>query len=340
MSEEERNRAADVVYSEPHHLCIVRRRRGAGFSYLREGRVVKDPGLLRRIRALAVPPAWVEVKICVLEEGHLQAVGVDGRGRRQYLYHPRFRELQEQTKFEHLATFAEGLPAIRRRIERDLRRPGLTRSKVLAAVVRLLDLTGMRVGNREYARLNGSYGLTTLRDRHVDVSRQDIRFAFKGKSGRLWRLTLRDRRLASVVRACQDVPGQHLFQYLDAAGERQAVSSTDVNAYLREVSGRDLSAKEFRTWSGTVLAARLLGEGPAAPGERERRAQVAAAVRQAAAVLGNTPAVCRRSYVHPRVLALHETGELQARLGDRRRRARLEGLDEAERAVLAMLRDG
>lgn len=327
-----------VVFSETEHLCIARRRRGSGFSYAIEGSPVKDRRLLQRIRSLAIPPAWTDVRICRLEHGHLQAVGRDDRGRRQYLYHPRFRELQEQTKFDQLVGFAEGLPAVRKRVEGDLRRRDLTRPKVLAAVVRLLDLTGIRIGNRRYARLNGSFGLTTLRDRHVDVGREVMRFAFKGKSGRVWRLSLRDRRLASVVRACQDVPGQHLFQYFDEAGEPRQVSSSDVNAYLREISGRDITAKAFRTWSATVLAARLLAESPPPPSARDRRSAVVSAVRDVASVLGNTAPVCRRSYIHPRILEFYETGDLYGGFADRRRRAHVRGLDDAERAVLAMLR--
>lgn len=330
--------ASDIVFSEAEHLCIARQRRGKGFTYRRGTQAVRDAAVLDRIRALAIPPAWNDVRICELDDGHLQAVGRDARGRRQYLYHPRFRALQEQTKFEHLATFASELPKIREQVESDLRRRDLSQAKVLAAVVRLLDLTGIRVGNRRYARLNGSFGLTTLRDRHVDVGREVMRFSFRGKSGRTWRLSLRDRRLASVVRACQDVPGQHLFQYIDEAGERRPVSSGDVNAYLREASGRDVTAKEFRTWSGTVLAARLLSESPPPESERARRIAINAAIREVAQVLGNTVPVCRRSYIHPFVLSSYESGDLAAAFADRRRRVRVEGLDEAERTVLALMR--
>jgi DNA topoisomerase-1 len=330
---------ASVVYAEQEHLCIERRRRGAGFSYHRNGRRVRG-AVLERIKSLAIPPAWTEVRICTLADGHLQAVGLDAKGRRQYLYHPRFRERRDAEKFDGLARFAKRLPIIRARVEADLARRGLPREKVLAAVVRLLDLTLIRIGNREYAERNGSYGLTTLRDGHVDIEGGALRFAFKGKSGRVWRISLRDRRLAKVVRACQELPGQHLFQYIDESGEQHAVGSIDVNAYLRDAAGgHAVTAKAFRTWSGTVLAAQALLEAEPPSSATQARRAISAAMRETARALGNTPAVCRSGYVHPRILDLFAAGELYTRLKRAGSRARpIAGLEDMERAVLAVLR--
>ncbi len=288
-----------------------RRRSGRGFSYLdTHGNRITDPRTLARIRSLAIPPAWTDVWICPSPNGHLQATGRDARGRKQHRYHPRFREAREESKFERMLAFADALPRIREATERDLARSGLPREKVLAAVVRLLELTLIRVGNEEYARLNRSFGLTTLRDRHARIEGTRIRFRFRGKSGQTHEVGLRDRRLASVVRRCQELPGQELFQYVDDDGEVRDVSSDDVNEYIRAASGGDFTAKDFRTWAGTVLAYRALRALEPGASTRAARRNVVAAMRQTAERLGNTPAVARKSYVHPAVVDAYLDGRI------------------------------
>lgn len=290
---------------------IVRRRAGRGFAYRRaNGEPVRDRGTLARIRALAIPPAWTDVWISPDPRGHLQATGRDARGRKQHRYHPAFRARRERDKYDRLVAFASLLPTIRDRVEADLARPGLPREKVLAAVVRLLELTLIRVGNDEYARLNRSFGLTTLRDRHAEIRGSRVRFAFRGKGGKRHEVTLRDRRLARVVARCQELPGQELLQYVDEDGVVRDVASDDVNAYLREVSGQDVTAKDFRTWAGTVLAYRALRALRPSKTDGEARRNVVAAVRRTADGLGNTPAVARRSYVHPSVLEAYLDGSI------------------------------
>ncbi len=293
---------------------------------------MRDPDTLARIRQLVIPPAWTEVWICARPGGHLQATGFDQRGRRQYLYHPDFRAQREAAKFEHLLEFAQALPALRERVTRDLARPGLGRDKVLATVVSLLETTMIRVGSEAYARENGSYGLASMRSRHVAVDGTALKFHFRGKSGKDWRVGVRDRRLARVVRACQELPGQHLFQYVDDAGQRQPITSDDVNAYLKDASGRDVTAKDFRTWWGTVLAATALAD-PEASG-RAPKARLAAVVKDVSNRLGNTPAVCRKGYIHPEVITAHLAGELALRIG----KDDGAGLSPPEKAVLALLR--
>jgi DNA topoisomerase-1 len=291
---------------------ITRRRAGKGWSYrAADGSVIRDRDTIARIRALAIPPAWTEVWICANPRGHLQATGRDARGRKQHRYHPQFREHRESEKFDRMLAFAELLPGIREHVDADLARPGLPREKVLAAVVRLLELTLIRVGNEEYARLNKSFGLTTLRDRHARVEGSSIRFRFTGKSGKRHEVTLRDRRLARVVGRCQDLPGQDLLQYVDEDGEVRDVRSEDVNAYLREITGgADVTAKDFRTWAGTVLTYRALRALQPGASDRESRRNVVEAIRQTSERLGNTPAVARRSYVHPAVLQAYMDGGL------------------------------
>lgn len=302
--------AAGLRYVNDDEPGIARRRAGRGFAYRgSDGAAVRDPATLARIRALAIPPAWTEVWICADPEGHIQATGRDEAGRKQYRYHARFRAVRDAAKFERLPAFARALPAIRRRLLRDLDRDGLPREKVLAAVVLLLEATLIRVGNAEYVR-NQSFGLTTLRDRHVRVNGADLRFEFRGKSGRRWKVALADRRLARVVRACQDLPGQELFQYVDAEGERRTIGSADVNDYIRDISGGDFTAKDFRTWAGTRLCAAALAETPPPANATQAKRVAAAAIRQVAQALGNTPAVCRSGYVHPGVLTAWEKGRL------------------------------
>jgi DNA topoisomerase-1 len=333
--------APGLRHSTDRRPGITRRRSGRGFSYRdADGNVVRDRETLARIRSLAIPPAWTDVWICPYPNGHLQATGRDAKGRKQYRYHPRFRRRRDAAKFERLVAFANALPAIRSRVDEDLARPGLPKEKVLAAVVRLLELTLIRVGNEEYARLNRSFGLTTLRDRHADVEGSSIRFRFRGKSGRQHEVGLRDRRLAAIVRKCRDLPGQELFQYVARDGEPIDVGSDDVNDYLRSIAP-DVTAKDFRTWAGTVLAFRALRalDRPATDGQAKKN--VVAAIRETAELLGNTPAVCRQAYVHPVVV--------DAYLDDRLRGALLHAAEESptppigtteaeEQAVVELLR--
>jgi DNA topoisomerase-1 len=328
--------AAGLVYVDDFSAGITRRRAGAGFAYFdADGTPISDNAALARIRRIGIPPAWEQVWIAPDPSSHIQAVGRDARGRKQYRYHADFRSVREGNKFDHLVAFAKALPKLRRQIDRDMRRRGLPREKVLATVVGLLDLTLLRVGNAEYARQNASFGLTTLRDRHVDVAGDTLRFEFKGKSGKRWRLSVRDRRIARIVKSCQDLPGQHLFQYLDQAGERQAIGSADVNAYLRAVTGADLTAKDFRTWGATVLAAAALSAYSPFDSQTLAKANLREAIEHVADELGNTPTICRKCYVHPAVLEGYLDGSLVNAMA-RPRRARRH-FAAVEAAVLAYL---
>jgi DNA topoisomerase-1 len=276
------------------------------------GRLVRDANTLARIRALAVPPAWADVWICPTPGGHVQATGRDAKGRKQYRYHTAFRAQRNGTKFDALTAFAAALPRLRRRVAADLRRPGLPREKVLAAVVRLLDRTHIRVGNAEYAKANGSFGLSTLRDGHARFDGATVRLRFRGKSGVWHDRAVTDRRLAGIVRACRDLPGQELFQYVGDGGAVRDVGSGDVNDYIRIAAGGEFTAKVFRTWAGTVKAAVALAARPADTAAARKKA-VVAVIREVAGALGNTPAVCRSSYVHPAVIDAYLTGELALR---------------------------
>src|SRR6476646_387852 len=295
------------------HVCDERvpgiRRLGAPgkFRYVRaDGRAVKAPAELARIKSLVIPPAWTNVWICSDPQGHLQATGRDARGRKQYRYHPRFRQMRDEVKYNRLPAFAQALRRIRRRTAADVRKSGLPRGKVLAAAVQLLEKTLIRIGNEEYARANGSVGLTTMRDRHARVRGADVRFEFRGKSGVAHAVDLHDPRLAKIVKACRDLPGYELFQYVDEHGGRQSICSDDVNAYLREVSGDEFTAKDFRTWAGTVLAAQALHERAVAHESNlpltALKKNVVEAVKEVATRLGNTATVCRKCYVHPEVV--------------------------------------
>ncbi|MGD9740589.1 MAG: DNA topoisomerase IB [Bauldia sp.] len=330
-------RDTELSYVSPEEPGILRRRVGRGFSYVGPGgRRVEDTSTLDRIRSLVIPPAWTGVWICADPNGHLQAIGRDQKGRRQYIYHPSFRALRDRTKYEHLADFAEALPAIRARVEADMALRGLPRDKVLATVVALMERTLIRVGNDSYAKDNDSYGLTTMRDPHVAVEGETIRFLFKGKSGKEWNLTLRDRRLAKTVRACQDIPGQRLFQYYAEDGSRHSVTSSDLNAYLRDITGRDITAKDFRTWAGTVGAVRTFAEVAAAAPDRPRAKTLRETIVLVARRLGNTPTVCRQCYIHPAVLQAFESGEP---LPLHPRRKEPAGLSREEAEVLWFIRD-
>jgi DNA topoisomerase-1 len=288
-----------------------RRRAGKGFVYLdTHGRKIADRAKVERIQALAIPPAWTDVWICPSPHGHLQATGRDAKGRKQYRYHPGWRAMQEEMKFDRLIAFGEALPAIRRRIADDLGVPGLPREKVVATVVHLLETSLIRVGNEEYARANGSFGLTTLRDPHVHVHGSHIAFTFPGKSGQRHTVTVDDARTARIVRRCRDLPGQRLFQYVDEQGNQHKIESGDVNDYLRETTDEDFTAKDFRTWIGTLLAATALSALDEPRSDADGRRQAAAAIEVVARQLGNTPTVARASYVHPDVVDLYVEGAL------------------------------
>ncbi|MGH6903929.1 MAG: DNA topoisomerase IB [Geminicoccaceae bacterium] len=320
---------------------ITRKRAGRAFSYRDpQGRVLKERKDLARIRALAIPPAWTGVWICPHPNGHLQATGRDARGRKQYRYHDEWRTVRDAHKFDRTLVFAGALPRIRARVAADLRRHGLPREKVLATIVRLLETTLIRVGNAEYARDNKSYGLTTFRDRHVDFDGAELAFEFRGKSGKLHKVSIRDRRLARIVRACQELPGQELFQYVDAEGVRRDVDSADVNAYLQEITGEPFTAKDFRTWAGTVLASLALSEFESFDTQAAAKRNVTCAIEHVAKRLGNTVAVCRKSYIHPAILDSYLDGSLLGFLKgevEAMLREELEGLSGEEAAVLAFL---
>jgi DNA topoisomerase I len=296
-------REAGLVYASDADPGISRVKVGRAFGYRGvDGRAIRDRATLERIRSLAIPPAWTNVWIAPKATAHLQATGRDARGRKQYRYHPRWTAVRDETKYTRMLAFAGVLPAIRRRVAADLRRTPLSRERVLATVVALLERTLIRVGNDEYARTNGSFGLTTLRDRHVDVRGRRVRFTFRAKSGVMQQIDLHDALLARSVQRCQDLPGQTLFQYVDEAGARRSISSTDVNDYLRDVAGQEFTAKDFRTWSGTVLAASALSAEIELASATARKRFVSEAVGQVAGRLGNTKAVCRRCYIHPAVI--------------------------------------
>ncbi len=310
-------KAAGLRYVTDDEPGIRRQKRGKGFTFLDpQGKTVKDEKTLERIQKLAIPPAWTDVWICPRPNGHLQATGRDARGRKQYRYHANWREVRDETKFGRMIAFGDSLPKIRERIDRDMSQRGLGREKVLATVVKLLETTLIRVGNKEYVKQNNSFGLTTLRDQHVDVDGATLRFEFRGKSGKEHSVEVHDRRLARIVKQCRDVPGQKLFQYLDENGERQSVSSEDVNAYLRETTGEDFSAKDFRTWGGTVLALSALLEVGACESEREANKAVVEAIKHVSGQLGNRPAICRKYYVHPVVIQSFLEGTLRDTLED------------------------
>ncbi len=334
--------SAGLVYvHDDREPGITRRRSGKGWTFRSpDGTPVRDPATLDRIRKLAIPPAYRDVWICPDPRGHIQATGRDDKGRKQYRYHPAFREVRDSAKYEHVTAFAAALPQIRATVRQHMGLRGLPREKVLATVVYLLETTLIRVGNEDYARHNHSYGLTTLEDRHVGTHGADLRFEFKGKSNKVWKLTVRDRRVAKIVRACHDLPGQHLFQYVDHDGHQHAVSSHDVNGYLREITGRDVSAKDFRTWAGTVLAAMALHEFGTIDSEAKAKKNVRAAIESVSARLGNTPTICRKCYIHPAVVNSYMSGDLLLEVKeevDAELRDELPSLKPEEVAVLTLL---
>jgi len=312
-------KAAGLRYVTDQQPGYRREKRGDGFRFLTpEGRVLKDKEALARIKSLVIPPAWTDVWITTHANGHLQCTGRDARGRKQSRYHPHWREARDETKYEKMAAFAKALPGIRRRVAHDLALPGLSREKILATIVRLMEETHIRVGNEEYARTNGSYGLTTMRTKHVEVRGTKIKFSFQGKSRVHHTIDLQDRRLAKILKQCSDLPGYELFQYVDDEGNRHSIDSSDVNGYLSEITGEHFTAKDFRTWAGSVLAADLLSEFAPAGTLTQAKKNVVQAIAQVAAQLGNTPSVCRKCYVHPAVLERYlgniSTAEADAKL--------------------------
>jgi DNA topoisomerase-1 len=316
---------------------ITRKRRGRGWSYYDpDGGLIEDDAERDRLNALAIPPAWTDVWISPYADSHLLATGRDSEGRKQYRYHPDWRAIRDEAKYARMIPFARALPAIRDRVDSDLGNRGLAREKVLAAVVRLLEVSLIRVGNDEYTRSNDSYGLTTLRDRHVEIEGAVIRFEFRGKGGKRHEVDVRDRRLARIVSQCRDVPGYELFQYYDETGEKRAIGSDDVNEYLRETTGDEFTAKDFRTWAGTLHAAAALLEEEPCASEREGRMRINECAAVVAERLGNTPAICKACYIHPAVFERYLDGTL-AGLLDARGRKRLGGLSEDERGLLAFL---
>ncbi len=323
---------AGLTFCNDEDPGLKRTPSGKGFAYHdAQGRLVRDPKILDRIRALAIPPAWIDVWICPRATGHIQATGRDVKGRKQYRYHDGWSRHAAETKFERLPAFARALPKLRIQVEADLNRRDVSRDKVLATAVRLLEIILIRVGNAQYAKQNRSYGLTTLNKRHLDLTGAALTFAFKGKSGVAHEVRVRDRRLATVVRSLRDLPGQQLFKYRDADGVLCAITSDDVNVYIREAMGNGFSAKDFRTWAGTVSAARALREAepPGSPTEAKRRLTVC--VKAVAGLLGNTPTVCRSSYVHPAVFDLYESG----RIGEVLPRPEAAGFERALARALA-----
>ena len=302
--EVEAARSAQLRYVCDSRPGIRRRAAGTGFVYLEtEDCPVEDEAILARIKSLAIPPAWTEVWICRMSHGHLQASGRDARGRKQYRYHARWRKFRDECKFDRMLQFGAALPRMRKQVEEDLRLTRLTREKVLAVVVRLLEETFIRVGNEEYARANKSFGLTTLRGRHVKIEGAKIMFRFRGKSGKEHQITLANRKLARLVKSCQDLPGQDLFQFIDEEGQPRPIDSGDVNEYIRQIAGDDFSAKDFRTWAGTLLAAQRLDDYPSVESVAAAKAACTTSVAEVASRLGNTPAICRKCYIHPEILA-------------------------------------
>jgi len=335
---------AGLRYVSQNQPGYGRKAKGDDFEYFdTEGKAVRDEQRLLRIKRLAIPPAWTDVWISPTANGQIQATGRDARKRKQYIYHERWREMRDENKYERIVLFGKALPKIRRRVSKDLSLPGLPQNKVLAAIVQLLELSFIRVGNEEYARENKSFGLTTMQGRHVDVAGSKLRFRFRGKSGREHEVDVTDRRIARIVSRLQDLPGQDLFQYVDDNGDVCDISSQDVNEYLREITGQDFTAKDFRTWAGTVLAAVALNATGAFETKKQAKANVKNAIRAVAEVLGNTPAICRKCYIHPAVLEAYLDGNLieglKKRTGEELEKETID-LRSGEAAILKFLEAG
>jgi DNA topoisomerase-1 len=331
-------RIAGLRYVSDELRGIRRKRKGNGFTYVNpNGNTVRDKTTLARIRSLVIPPAWTDVWISPVREGHLQAVGVDARGRKQYRYHPLYRKVRDATKFTRMVAFGLVLPKIRERAEHDIRLHGLPKERVLATIVQLLEQTCIRVGNEEYTKQNESFGLTTLRDDHGEIDGPIIRFRFRGKSGQEHDVELHDRRLAKIVFACQCIPGQELFQYIDADGEHRKISSGDVNDYLREITGEDFTAKDFRTWVGTTQAALVLEAIGRGETQNASKKNTVAAIKETAAKLGNRPATCKKYYVHPAILDAYQNGTLFDVLAEAKAEETRFGLKREEVAIMRLL---
>lgn len=332
-------RSAGLRYTVDDSPGISRRAVKDGFLYYApHGEQIHDMDVLERIRQLALPPAWHNVWICPQANGHLQATGRDARGRKQYRYHADWRKARDETKFARMAIFGRQLGKIRARVDADLAKTGMPREKVLALVVRLLETTLIRVGNEEYAKQNNSFGLTTMRNRHVHLSGSSVVFEFRGKSGKWHSIRIEDRRLARIVRNCLEIPGQELFQYVDAAGRRQSIDSSDVNGYLHEISGHDFTAKDFRTWGGTVRALMVFTAMASCDPPMHAKQHVNMAINCVARQLGNTPAVCRKYYIHPAIIEAFENGELSGSGFSDPTEDRLRYHDYAEKTVIKLLR--
>lgn len=345
LAPESEESAADagLTHSSDTTPGIRRKRSGKSFTYLdASGKHIRDASTLQRMHLLAIPPAWTDVWICPSPRGHVQATGRDARRRKQYRYHPLWREVRDMTKYHRMVPFAEMLPTIRERVAQDLQQRGLGRQKVLAVVIRLMEETLIRIGNAEYAKDNHSYGLTTMQDSHIRIAGADLRFRFMGKSGKTHDVAIHDGRLAAIVRECRDLPGADLFQYADEDGTVHDVYSEDVNAYLRDIAGAEFTAKDFRTWAGTVHAALTLDRFPPCTSATQAKRNVVRAIEQVASKLGNTPAICRKCYIHPFILDSYVDQSLDRRLQHHLRRARKHrqtGLTFGEAAVLGLLRE-
>lgn len=334
-------KAAGLRYVTDNSPGIRRKGAGKGFSYIGlDGKPIRDTDELKRIKSIGVPPAYTDVWICPISNGHLQATGRDAKGRKQYRYHSRWREVRDETKYARMVAFGQALPKIRQQVDQDLGRRGLPREKVLATVVQLLETTLIRVGNEEYAKENRSFGLTTMRDKHVDISGSTVQFEFRGKSGKQHTIDVSDRRLAKIVRRCRDVPGYELFQYLDEEGQRQTIDSADVNEYLQAITGQDFTAKDFRTWAGTVLATVALQEFEAFDSQTQAKKNVVRAIETVSEQLGNTPSICRKCYVHPAVIDTYLDGSLAHTLKQRVEQEMADSLPDLrseEAAVMGLL---
>ncbi len=333
-------KAAGLRYVSDAQPGFTRRRSGKGFSFKdSDGKTISDPKMTSRFKALVIPPAWREVWICPYSNGHIQATGFDERGRKQYLYHEKWRQARDENKYERMLSFAQLLPKIRRTTKRDLKQRGLPRTKVLAAILQLLEKTMIRIGNEQYAKENKSFGLTTMRNRHAKVRGTKVHFDFKGKSGIHHEIYLQDSTLARVIAKLQDLPGQELFQYEDEYGETVSVGSGDVNEYLKEITGEDFTAKDFRTWSGTVLASLALQEFEKFDSQTQAKKNIVRAIEDVAGKLGNTPSICRKCYVHPAILESYLDGSMLETMQQttEARLKNLRGLSAEEAAVLAFL---
>lgn len=334
-------KAAGLRYVSDDKPGITREKAGDGFRYVdKDGKAIDDEATLARIKALVIPPAWTDVWICASANGHLQATGRDAKKRKQYRYHAKWRSVRDEVKYERMLNFGQALPDIRRAVDAALKLPGLPREKVLATIVRLLEVTMMRIGNEEYARTNKSFGLTTLRSRHVKVDGKDIDFSFRGKSGVFHSIHLEDRRLAKIIAKTRELPGQDLFQYVDEDGEAHTVDSGDVNEYLQQITGEEYTAKDFRTWSGTVLAALALHEFEKFDSETQAKKNIVRAIESVAERLGNTPTICRKCYVHPAVIDAYLEGTVLDALHKETTRQLvddLHSLTPEEAAVLILL---